>query len=211
MSDELRLPDDLAALEARLAAQSLPASGLSRDELLYRAGWEACDAQSGRTVQVYTKPARADSTRIAAWSFVSAALAASLAVAATLHLESPRGADLDRERNNSIQASYVAATKTSPPSATPVQASVVADYLALVSNPDARDFVTPLLAFHRRQLRFTWPASAVETVANGSAAPAPKTASQLRQEFLPPPAPPSDNSRRPIEWPWSTPATGESI
>jgi hypothetical protein len=35
------LPSDLKSFEAQLAALS-PASGLSRDDLLYRAGWEAC-------------------------------------------------------------------------------------------------------------------------------------------------------------------------
>jgi hypothetical protein len=35
------LPSDLKAFEAQLAALS-PACGLSRDELMYRAGWEAC-------------------------------------------------------------------------------------------------------------------------------------------------------------------------
>jgi hypothetical protein len=210
MSDELRLPDELAALEARLAAQSPPASGVNRDELMYRAGWAACEAQRRRPVQLHTKPTRSDSARIAAWSVASAALAASLAVAATLHWQLPRGAGLAKEANTSAQASFVAATPRAPSSDTPVQVSAVADYLALVSNPEARDFVTPLLAFHRRQLRFTWPEPVVETVANGSVA-SPKTASQLREEFLPPPAPSSDGRRPTIVWPWSMPATGESI
>jgi hypothetical protein len=211
MSDELRLPDDLAALEARLAAQSLPASGLSRDELMYRAGWAACEARSQRVVLTHTNPSQLDSARIGAWSLASAALAASLAVAATLHWRSPRGAELANDKVAPVQASFVAATPTAPQSTAPIQVSSVADYLALVSNPDARGFVTPLLAFHRRQLRFTWPESAVDSVAAGSNGASPKTASQLREEFLPPPAPSSDGGHLPIVWPWSMAATGESI
>lgn len=210
MSDELRLPDDLAALEARLAAQSLPASGVNRDELMYRAGWAACEAQQSRAVSLPIRSTRDSSARIAVWSFASAAMAALLAAAVTLQLQSPRGVPLAEEIDRSIDASIASANPSGPPAAAPVQAAAVADYLALVSNPDARDFVTPLLAFHRRQLRFTWPRSVTEAVANGMAAPSPKTASQLREEFLPAPAPPRDDRLLPL-WPWTPPATGESI
>lgn len=46
MREELRLPDELAACEARLAALALPAAAINRDELLFRAGWAAHDAAS---------------------------------------------------------------------------------------------------------------------------------------------------------------------
>jgi hypothetical protein len=211
MSDELRLPDDLAALEARLAGQSLPASGVNRDELMYRAGWAACEAQQARAVSLPTQPPRHGSARFVAWSLTSAALAASLAVAATLYLQSPRGVRLAEEIHDSAQASVAASTPAAPQTATPVQAAAVVDYLALVSNPDACDFVTPLLASHRRQLRFSLPQSVTESVANGAATSSPKTASQLREEFLPTPSPTSDGRRLPLVWPWTLPVTGESI
>jgi hypothetical protein len=137
-------------------------------------------------------------------------LAASLAVAATLYLQSPRGVPLAKQSDGPIDVSLAAATPAAPQDARPVQAAV-ADYLALINNPDARDFVTPLLAFHRRQLRFSRPRSVTETVANGAAVPSPKTASQLRHEFLPKPTPTSDDRRLPFVWPWTLPATGESI
>lgn len=85
MSDELKLPADLAACEARLAAQPLPALSLNRDELMYRAGWAAAEAAR---VQVVSPPskggARGGIRDVAIWSAASAALAASLAVAVTL-------------------------------------------------------------------------------------------------------------------------------
>jgi hypothetical protein len=207
MSDELRLPDDLAALEARLSAQSLPSSGVSREEVLYRAGWAACEARQSGGAPLQ---AQSGSVRVVGWSLASAALAASLAVAATLYLHSPRGVPLADQSDRPIDASLAAATPAAPQDARPVQAAV-ADYLELINNPDARDFVTPLLAFHRRQLRFTRPRSVTETVANGAAVPSPKTASQLRYEFLPKPTPPSDDRPLPFVWPWTLPATGESI
>jgi hypothetical protein len=112
MSDELRLPDDLAACEARLASEPLPASRIDRDQLMYRAGWAACEAQlasenpssllkngigsrtsaqkfgdseSGeRACPTFQRAARR--RVVAAWSLASAALAASIAVAVTLQL-----------------------------------------------------------------------------------------------------------------------------
>jgi hypothetical protein len=82
MSDELKLPDDLRACEARLARQPLPPSRIDRDELLYRAGWAAARAQAAGNRAVIPQPAAPRRT-IAAWSLASAALAASLAAAAT--------------------------------------------------------------------------------------------------------------------------------
>ncbi len=55
MSDELRLPDELAACEARLAARLLPASGIDRDQLMYRAGW-AAGAETARLAGVNSPP-----------------------------------------------------------------------------------------------------------------------------------------------------------
>ena len=104
MSDELQRPDDrlpqeLAAIEARLAAHALPAPGLNRDELFYQAGWAACEAKQHATPRRLAsslgEPSRPSRT-IAAWSAASAALAASLAVAATLALRS-NGTPGDRE------------------------------------------------------------------------------------------------------------------
>ena len=88
MSDELRLPDRLAACEAELAAQPLAVSTINRDELMYRAGWAAAEAAlSGHAANSLPTSSRGVS-KVIAWSAASAALAASLAVAVTLALSS---------------------------------------------------------------------------------------------------------------------------
>jgi hypothetical protein len=89
MSDELRLPDRLAACEAELAARSLAASMINRDELLYRAGWAAAEAEFSSRALAPASTAGARGGIVAAWSMASAALAASIAVAATLSLVAP--------------------------------------------------------------------------------------------------------------------------
>jgi hypothetical protein len=90
MSDELRLPDRLAACEAELAAQPLPASTINRDELLYRAGWAAAEAEFSSGALVPASTAWSKRGIVATWSAASAALAASIAVAVTLSLVAPR-------------------------------------------------------------------------------------------------------------------------
>jgi hypothetical protein len=90
MSDELRLPDRLAACEAELAAQSLPASTINRDELLYRAGWAAAEAALANRAVDARSASVGDRASVARWSAASAALAASIAVAVTLAISGGR-------------------------------------------------------------------------------------------------------------------------
>ena len=95
--EELRLPEELAALEALLAARPLAAVGIDRNELMYRAGWAACQAEAlqprplagGRfeasTTSTETRgypsePGAGSARRLLVWSAASAALAASMAV-----------------------------------------------------------------------------------------------------------------------------------
>ena len=91
--DEPRLPDELAALEALLAAKPLAAVRVDRDQLMYRAGWAACEAAAtiSPPLKVGEGPRRRGARgetpnrrRTVAWSVGSAALAASIAVMATL-------------------------------------------------------------------------------------------------------------------------------
>jgi hypothetical protein len=92
MSDELRLPDRLAACEAELAAQPLDVSRINRDELLYRAGWAAAEAALASRFEIASGSSEVNKALVARWSVVSAVLAASIAVAATLAI-SNSGAD----------------------------------------------------------------------------------------------------------------------
>ncbi|HYO25221.1 MAG TPA: hypothetical protein VEQ85_09740 [Lacipirellulaceae bacterium] len=88
---ELRLSDELAACEARLAAHAPPRLPLDRDELMYRAGWAAAEARAAGLATAAALPApRAESRRtILAWSTTSGLAAAALAVVATLAVTAP--------------------------------------------------------------------------------------------------------------------------
>jgi hypothetical protein len=89
MSDEIMSrdqfdgADDLAAIEARLAGEPLAAPRINRDELMYRAGWAACEVTQRLHGPALGK-VKARRRAVAGWSAASAALAASLAVALTL-------------------------------------------------------------------------------------------------------------------------------
>lgn len=117
MPDELKLPADLAACEARLAASALPAPPLNRDELMYRAGWAAAVAVRSRETLQPSKPQPPARKRdVAFWSATSAALAASLAVAVTLAMtrrdETPTSAPAAGSRPPLAE---LAATTPEPP------------------------------------------------------------------------------------------------
>jgi hypothetical protein len=112
MSDELKLPDELRACEARLAGESLPPSRINRDELLYRAGWAAACAQALASERAALQPFAGRGT-IAAWSLASAALAASLAVVVTRSVTSTDG---PRSTDRSAASSPLFAAGASAPS-----------------------------------------------------------------------------------------------
>jgi hypothetical protein len=95
-NDDLRLPDELAACEAQLASEPLAAPRISRDEVLYRAGWAACIAAPAAVAHVRPVIGYRGQT-VAMSSACSAALAASLAVAVTLGL-APRSSEPQLEK-----------------------------------------------------------------------------------------------------------------
>jgi len=257
MSDELRLPDDLAAMEARLAAQSLPPSGLNRDELMYRAGWAACETQrsasapppsqgreqpstvaSGDRAQggsplfrtggipdaaftadvsgnaeialaplAHPLPSR-ERGRIAVWSLASAALAASLAVAVTWLVVSPRPTPAPAVPP--IAAQPATTTPLDPSPARAPRADAVADYLASLSRGQGA-FAGALLVMHRRPDVVEDQRTAATEQISDVAAPTPKTARQLRQELLSPHDPTSAGGAAPaFLWPWNARLFGES-
>lgn len=209
MSDELRLPDDLAAMEARLAAHAPPASGLNRDELMYRAGWAAAEENLANLRLATAASSPHHSSRharsTAAWSLASAALAASLAVAVTLLVQSPPQAPLPLAPAIAVQPATVA-----PLAAPSPRADDVADYLASMSRSNS-PLAGALLVMHRRPDATGSRSSEATELLNDVAAPAPKTARDLRQEFLPAPTPASPGSASPaLGWPWNARLFGES-
>lgn len=224
MSQEIRLPAELAACEALLAAHALPACGIDRDSLLYRAGWEAALAHIGATGQCAggetdrlagtlesplakgrDRGGISRSTRAAmAWSAASAALAASIAVAATLALRPPRVVEV------AAQAQPAAATVAQPQPQRAAAPAAASD----ATRPPVR-LALPRPGVEAGLLRLRQQAlvdvfddyrrsPAAQASAGGGAAP--KTIRELMDEMLPPTA-----VRSAQLWPWSRTAPGDSI
>jgi len=204
MSDELRLPDDLAACEARLAAQPLPGARIDRDQLLYRAGWAACESRlaaltphpsKGRARGGISSP-----RSIAAWSLTSAAVAASLAVVITLQWQ-PAGVR-DMAANSSDARRALAAAP-----ANPVDVSHVEIVDADSSSARTGQIDVGIFAQRSQALKSIWmePTEAVALASEGETQAA-KTARELMQELLP------AESVRPAKiWPWGHSLLGGSI
>jgi len=202
MSDELRLPDHLAACEARLAAQMLPASGINRDDLLYRAGW-AAGAETARLAVASPPPSqhRGGGGTTAVWSLASAAVAASIAVMATLQWhpnEQPVVVASPADANPQL-----AVEADSRPSSLP-RVEFARDS---TKSPSNRRIESGLLGLRQRAITNAWLEPNNLTTASGDAAtPTPQTARDLMQEFLP-----AKSARRATDWPWIRTSPGDSI
>lgn len=210
MSDELRLPDDLAACEARLAAMAPAASGIDRDQLLYRAGW-AAGAETARLAVATPPPLKGGLRRVqpsgarggiftlrttALCSAASAALAASLAVAMTLQwkptvLQGPLVADDAHSEQRPAAAVVADANAASPdrvraPAHRATAATDVERFLAGFARGDGSRHASPVLALHRPWLpvQASDPQAAADSAAYAPAAAA-KTARQMLDEMLP--------------------------
>ncbi len=201
MSDELRLPDDLAACEAQLAAKLPPATGINRDELMYRAGWAACEARLASGSRGSVRLASGGGGVIAAWSLASAATAAALAVALTLQW---RPADqLEVVTTDEVAAPMQVAEDAVEPKP-PLLAQREVELAALPAF--RRDIGIGLLLLRRQALNSAWEQPANVVTANGGGLPAAKTARELMQEVLP-----GEPVRSTRMWPWVSTPRGESI
>jgi len=224
MSDELRLPDELAACEARLAAQSLPASRLDRDELLYRAGWAAAEARlaalnpppskgweqpstvaggdraQGGSSREATRGGISTARVTAAWSLTSAAIAASLAVIITLQWRPVVVREIAVDRAGPRPP--LASTTAHLPDGPNVESNRTAWPVAR-----SRQIDVGIFGLRRQALNNIWgePINAVALTAD-SATPAAKTARELLEELLP------AKTARPTKiWPWGNSLLGGSI
>jgi hypothetical protein len=222
MSDELRLPDDLAACEARLAAQSLPATAINRDELMYRAGWAACEARLAASVtSPPLKGGARGGIRLAAASFTSAAVAASLAVAITLQWQK-----LDSDPSVAVGAPsppIAQALRRSSPSESEAAAESAHARFAVARGSDLELLVSRLASGDVRPGTMTAMAisglradlapsgsDAVNLRTSQLSAAESKSARQLMEEILPPS---NERSTKPFVpmWPWSRSQAGDSI
>ncbi len=203
MSDELRLPDHLAACEAQLAAQALPASGINRDELMYRAGW-AAGAETAR-LAVVNPPLSKGGTRggtTAAWSLTSAAVAASIAVILTLQVrpnEPPAVDAIPADAHPQLADDVVEPQRSDLPRF---------EFAHAPPRPLSNGrFATGLIGSRQRAISNAWADMANFTATTGdAAAPTPQTARELMQEILP-----AESARRTSDWPWKLTSPGDSI
>lgn len=191
MSDELRLSDELAACEARLAALSRQPSRIDRDALLFQTGWAACEAASKqKTLPIANGPAK--QRTLAAWCAASSAIAATLAVAATLALR----ADLPPQVASATQAtreSSVGGLDAAPKPTTPRTAAnsrLLAQLDALAagrSSAGGRISSATLLATLSNRRRDSWdePIFVSTTIHTDAPPRAPATARQMLDEYLP--------------------------
>lgn len=231
--DDLRLSDELAALEALLAAKPLPAPRIDRDQLMYRAGWAACEAQcqprplAGGRPKVRLRPAAVEAhppaepgtirerRRTLAWSLGSAAVAASIAVGATLRWVEL--ATLEKTERAGGETPRLAAEAELPPRSAEVKGSTARD----VSAWDVERRINS----YGRQLTLAGPWIALQRpgpdgATSGAdarpdrvattpdlALPSAKTARELWKELIP-----NDVSTAPTSvWPWRRPLSGDSI
>jgi hypothetical protein len=220
MSDELRLPDDLAACEARLAARTPAPSQIDRDQLMYQAGWAACET----SLAACNPPPSKGGVRggiTFAWSIASAALAASLAIALTLHLQqTPPANGVDAEANQVVAQSKPADIEQAAPQAS--DETTLAKFAALFTD----DGGLPQSLIDRQRAsaifapRTAWFASreasprAFEVTPASAASddtvlPPSKTISQLLNEFLPPAKRAPRQST--LFWPWKPASHGDTI
>jgi hypothetical protein len=231
-SEELRLPEELAALEALLAAKPLAAAGIDRDQLMYRAGWAACEANAlqprpsagGRleerprpaAMETYppAEPGAARVRRTVVWAAGSAALAASLAVMATLGwMDETKRRETERAGGGTPR---LAAGGGLPQTIAEVQSLTARDVSAaevdrLLSGRDDRLMLAgPWFAMKQRGLGGSTSDDALRTdrvtATTDGAPPSAKTARELWKELNP-----NETITPTPVWPWSRPLSGDSI
>jgi hypothetical protein len=203
MSDELRLPDELAACEAKLAALPLTASGIDRDQLLYRAGW-AAGAETARLAVTNPSPLKGGARGgiTVAWSLTSAAVAASIAVMLTLQWrpnDPPAVVAVPADAHPHLAAELAEPRPSQLPRVESAHASLRSLSQGRIS--------AGLLAQRQRAMTSVWAEPTnVASTAGDAAAPTAQTARELLQELLP-----AGSVRKSTDWPWKRTSRGDSI
>jgi negative regulator of sigma E activity len=201
MSEEIKLPDELAACEARLAALPLPAARVDRDELMFRAGWAAGHAA---VLSPPLKDRKHWRSHVA-----TAAVAASLAVAVTLGF-APHGTEVRPSEAQSVRPSAADAPLASlaKQSSGATRSQPFADFDDLLDSRDALTRGAPLMA---RQ-RFTTNFVATQAELDDSGPPArPATARRLLEDFAPREKAGASSNEPIPAWLWSRLLGGNTI
>jgi len=171
MSDEYQLPDELAAVQTRLARLVPAPSHINRDEMMYRAGWVAARnrAPSGRVVRWFPMVSAATAAVIAV---------AVIAVVALAPLFWPALTSTHRVVSEATNDDSLVLEIEEPP--VPLQSKPK----RIDQSKRLRTFSgAPLLAMRERALRFEFddPTTASATDATWPSV----SRQQLREEFLP--------------------------
>jgi hypothetical protein len=233
--DELRLPDELAALEALLAAKPLAAAGIDRDQLMYRAGWAACEAalmqprpSAGGRLEVPQAPVAVETyppaepgaaggrRRTVVWAAGSAALAASITVAATWgwqgsasleEIERAGGGTLRLAEGGGLPQTLAEVKSLT---ARDVSAAEVERLLDSNGRDDRLTLAGPWFAMKQRGFDGSTSDAALRTdraTATTDGAPtSAKTARELWKELNP-----NETTTPTPVWPWARPLSGDSI
>ena len=215
--EELRLPDELAALEALLAAKPLPAVRIDRDQLMYRAGWGACEARVGSPpLQGGARGGILDRRRIATWSLASSSLAASIAVMATLGWQG--STSLEEKERAGGGTPRLAEGRGLPQTIAEVERLAARDVSAveverLLDSNGRHDRLTlagPWFAMKQRGFDGSTGDAPLRTdrvtATTDGVPPSAKTARELWKELNPNETP----TPTPV-WPWGRPLSGDSI
>jgi hypothetical protein len=234
-SEELRLPEELAALEALLAAKPLAAAGIDRDQLMYRAGWAACEAalmqprpsaggrlevpQAPVAVETYppAEPGAARVRRTVLWAAGSAALAASLTVMATLgwvgavkrldQMERAGGGTPRLAEGGGLPQTLAEVKSLT---ARDVSAAEVERLLDSSGRHDRLTLAGPWFAMKQRGFDGSTSDAALRTdratATTDGAPPSAKTARELWKEMNP-----NETTTPTPVWPWGRPLSGDSI
>jgi hypothetical protein len=232
--DEPRIPDELAAFEAELAARALPAPRIDRDQLMYRAGWAACEAQcqprplAGGRFEARPRPAAVETyppaepggirerRRTLSWSLASAALAASIAVMATLgwqrvasRVDEAGGSGGEPPRFASEEGLPQTIAEVKRLTSRDVSAAEIDRLLNASGRDDRLSLAGPWFAMKQRglgEMASDDNVRADEAAATDLEPPTAKTARELWKELNP------NKSTTPTPvWPWRQPLTGDSI
>jgi hypothetical protein len=198
MCDEIKLTEELAACEARLAGQAPPPPDINRDQLMYDSGWAACEAHLQQAGDTPTVKMRGRGLAMA-WSVASTAIAASLALVLVMQRESasPAGravmvsTSAGHEEGMSseaptppvFEAKFAPGFASSPRTPTP---QVAEDKLAPSFASSTRTLGSGLLALRRQALMNMWPEPMRITAAgDASSEPADNANDDLLRDVLP--------------------------
>jgi hypothetical protein len=178
MCDEIKLTEELAACEARLAGQAPSPPAINRDQLMYQAGWAACESQLQQAGDSPTVKMRGRGLAMA-WSVASTAIAASLALVLVLQGEPASHPGQATIASTSARGEIEESREAPTP-------QVAEDKLAPSFASSTRTLGSGLLALRRQALMNMWPEPMrIAAAGDASSEPADNANDDLLRDVLP--------------------------